>query len=183
VTEVDPVRALEAVMDGYRVMPMDEAAKLGDIFVTVTGGLHAIGKGHFPLMKDGVILANSGHFNVEIDLEGLEALATDRRTVRENVEEYVMGDGRRIWVLAEGRLVNLSAAEGHPGQVMDMSFAIQALVAAWLAQRPDLRPGVYPVPPEIDREVAQRKLSMMGLRIDRLTEEQKEYMRSFTRGT
>jgi adenosylhomocysteinase len=183
VTEVDPVKALEAVMDGYRVMPMSDAAASGDIFVTATGGLHAIGRGHFRLMKDGAILANSGHFNVEIDLPALAEQASPPRTVRENVQEYVLADGRRIRVLAEGRLVNLSAAEGHPASVMDMSFANQALVVAWLASHPRMEPGVYAVPEEIDREVARRKLAAMGVAIDTLTKEQVEYAKGFAKGT
>ena len=183
VTEVDPVRALEALMDGYRVMPMAEAASLGDIFVTATGGLHAVGRDHFPLMKDRAVLANSGHFNVEIDLEALAAQAAPPREVRQNVQEYVTKDGRRIRVLAEGRLVNLSAAEGHPASVMDMSFANQALVAAWLAGNPKLAPGVYAVPEEIDHEVARRKLASMGVSIDSLTKEQLQYAKGFTKGT
>lgn len=183
VTEVDPVRALEALMDGFRVMPMSGAARVGDLFVTATGGLHAVGKDHFPLMKDGAILANSGHFNVEIDLPALAAQSSGPVEVRHNVQEYVTGDGRRIRVLAEGRLVNLSAAEGHPASVMDMSFADQALVAAWLASRPRLTPGVYVVPPEIDREVAVRKLKSHGVAIDSLSQEQADYARGFVKGT
>lgn len=183
VTEVDPVRALEALMDGYRVMPMSEAAKLGDIFVTATGGLHAIGGTHFHLMKDGAILANAGHFNVEIDISALEMVAQGPTGVRENVQEYVMPDGRKIRLLAEGRLVNLSAAEGHPAAVMDMSFANQALVVEWLYSRPDLKPGVYKVPEHIDRAVASRKLAAMGVSIDSLSDEQLEYIKGFSRGT
>lgn len=183
VTEVDPVRALEAAMDGYSVMPMAEAAKCGDVFVTATGGLHAISAEHFAKMKDGVILANAGHFNVEIDLAALESLSVQHRDVREGVREYVMPDGRRIRVLGEGRLVNLACAEGHPASVMDMSFANQALVASWLWTRPGLSPGVYPVPESIDRDVATMKLETLGISIDSLTPEQMDYARSFTRGT
>ena len=183
VTEVDPVRALEAAMDGYRVMTMTEAAPLGDIFVTATGGLHAIGKEHFPLMKDGAILANSGHFNVEIDLEALSEMSEPPRSVRENVAEYVKRDGKSVRVLAEGRLVNLSAAEGHPASVMDMSFSNQALVVAHLARNPRMAPGVYDVPKEIDREVARRKLASMGITIDTLSKEQLEYAKGFAKGT
>ena len=183
VTEVDPVRALEAAMDGYRVMTMMEAAPLGDIFVTATGGLHAIGKEHFSLMKDGAILANAGHFNVEIDLDALSEISGPPRTVRENVAEYVKADGKQVRVLAEGRLVNLSAAEGHPASVMDMSFSNQALVVAHLARHPRMAPGVYDVPREIDREVARRKLASMGISIDSLSEEQAEYAKGFVKGT
>ncbi|MGE5483027.1 MAG: adenosylhomocysteinase [Bacteroidota bacterium] len=185
VCEINPVRALEAVMDGYRVMPLREAARIGDIFVTVTGNLHALDADHFAVMKDGAVLANSGHFNVEINLEALAERAVARRLVRENVEEFQLADGRRIRVLAEGRLVNLSAAEGHPAAVMDMSFANQALVAAWLAGDPDpgLAVGVYKVPEEIDHEVARRKLAAMGIAIDRLTAEQERYLQTFSLGT
>jgi adenosylhomocysteinase len=183
VTEVDPVKALEALMDGYRVMPISEAAKAGDIFVTATGGLHAIGRDHFSLMKDGAILANSGHFNVEIDLPALAGQSAPSREVRENVREYVTKDGKRIRVLAEGRLVNLSAAEGHPASVMDMSFANQALVVAWLTAGSKMAPGVYDVPKDIDHEVARRKLAAMGVFIDSLTKEQLDYARGFSRGT
>lgn len=183
VTEVNPVRALEALMDGYRVMPLEEAARIGDIFVTVTANWHVIDAEHFAVMKDGAILANAGHFNVEINLEALAALAVRRRVVRDQVEEFELADGRRIRVLAEGRLVNLAAAEGHPAAVMDMSFANQALVSAWLASRPGLSPGVYAVPEAIDHEVARRKLHSMGVRIDTLRPEQEEYLRAFPAGT
>lgn len=183
VCEVDPVRALEAVMDGYRVMPLREAARLGDIFVTVTGNLHVLDVEHFELMKDGAILANAGHFDVEINLEALAERAVARQRVRENVDEFRLADGRRIRVLAEGRLVNLSAAEGHPAAVMDMSFANQALVAAWLAAEPGLAVGVYKVPDHIDREVARRKLAAMGIAIDSLTSEQERYLQTFAQGT
>ncbi|MBE3583453.1 MAG: adenosylhomocysteinase [Limnochordaceae bacterium] len=185
VCEVNPVRALEAVMDGYRVMPLREAASIGDLFVTVTGDLHVLDAEHIAQLKDGAILANAGHFNVEINLEALAAQAVSQREVRENVREYRLADGRRIRVLAEGRLVNLAAAEGHPAAVMDMSFANQALVCAWLARTTpgQLQPGVYPVPEEIDHEVARRKLAAMGVHIDELRPEQVQYLRSFAQGT
>ncbi len=184
VCEVDPIRALEAVMDGYLVMPIEEAAKIGDFFVTVTGDISVIRKEHFELMKDGAILANSGHFDVEIDKKGLEELAVSVRQVRENVTEYRLRDGRRIFLLGEGRLVNLVAAEGHPAAVMDMSFANQALSAAFLARRGrELDRKVYSVPEEIDREVARLKLKSLNIRIDELTEEQKRYLSSWEMGT
>jgi adenosylhomocysteinase len=184
VTEVNPVPALEAVMEGYQVMPLLEAARIGDIFITVTGGLNAIGKRHFQLMKDGAILANSGHFNVEIDIPDLESLATQKREIRPFVGEYTLPDGRRLFLLAEGRLINLSAAEGHPASVMDMSFANQALCAEYmfnLKKRP--APGVYPVPQEIDWEVGRLKLLSMGITIDKLTKEQRQYLESWEWGT
>ncbi len=184
VTEVDPVRALEAVMDGYEVMPMKEAATIGDFFVTVTGNTTVIRKEHFQRMKDGAIVANSGHFNVEIDIPGLQELSVSQRVVRENVEEYKLKDGRRIFLLAEGRLVNLSAAEGHPSSVMDMSFANQALCAEYLWKMgKNLERTVYQVPEEIDREVARIKLESMGIRIDSLTAAQKKYLNSWEMGT
>jgi adenosylhomocysteinase len=184
VVEVDPLRALEAVMDGYRVMNMDRAAKEGDIFLTVTGNLHGIQGHHFALMKDGAIVANAGHFNVEIDLESLADMAEEHRTVREHVEEYRLPGGKRIFLLAEGRLVNLAAAEGHPAMVMDMSFANQALACKWLLeQKGSLGKRVYDVPEEIDREIARRKLGSMGIEIDDLTPEQEEYLRSYRQGT
>ncbi|NMB17383.1 MAG: adenosylhomocysteinase, partial [Firmicutes bacterium] len=184
VVEVDPLRALEAVMDGYRVMSMDRAAKEGDIFLTVTGNLHGIQGHHFALMKDGAIVANAGHFNVEIDLESLADMAEEHRTVREHVEEYRLPGGKRIFLLAEGRLVNLAAAEGHPAMVMDMSFANQALACKWLLeQKGSLGKRVYDVPEEIDREIARRKLESMGIEIDDLTPEQEEYLRSYRQGT
>jgi adenosylhomocysteinase len=184
VTEIEPVRALEAVMDGYRVMPLHEAAPEGDIFITVTGDANVIDRQHMDAMKDGAILANSGHFNVELNLEGLAAMATLRRIVRPEVEEFTLGDGRRIYVLAEGRLVNLAAAEGHPASVMDMSFANQALSVEYLATRPERLPvDVYTVPTEIDREVANLKLASMGITIDSLTEEQQKYLASWESGT
>ena len=184
VTEVDPLKALEAVMDGYRVMPMREAAKIGDIFVTVTGDINVIREEHFKLMKDGAILANSGHFNVEIDIPALERLAKRRRRIREYVDEYTLDNRRRLYLLGEGRLINLAAAEGHPASVMDMSFANQALCAEYIAQHgSELKPGVYPVPEHIDREVARLKLESMGVEIDSLTPEQEEYLKSWEAGT
>ena len=183
VTEIDPTKALEAVMDGFRVIPMIEAAPIGDIFVTVTGDKHVIAKHHFEAMKSGAIVCNSGHFNVEIDLEALDAMSTGRRIVREFVEEYTLGD-RKVFILADGRLVNLSAAEGHPAVVMDMSFANQALAARHLVvNRSDLEIGVHTVPEEIDKEVARRKLAAMGVRIDELTPEQVKYLSTWLEGT
>ncbi|MBN1255889.1 MAG: adenosylhomocysteinase [Deltaproteobacteria bacterium] len=184
ITEVDPLRALEAVMDGYRVLPIAEAAKVGDFFATLTGDIKAIAQEHFKLMKDGAIVANSGHFNVELDLEGLEKIATKRRQVREFVEEYTLADGRKINVLGEGRLVNLAAAEGHPSSVMDMSFANQALAAEYLAKNAKkLEKKVYRVPMEIDKEIAKLKLKAMGVEIDTLTPEQEKYLSSWEMGT
>jgi adenosylhomocysteinase len=184
ITEVDPLRALEAVMDGYRVLPMGEAAKIGDFFVTLTGDTKVIRKEHFQLMKDGAIVANSGHFNVELDLDELGKIATKRRQVREFVEEYTLSDGRKINVLGEGRLVNLAAAEGHPSSVMDMSFANQALAAEYLAKNAkELEKRVYPVPKEIDKEIARLKLKAMGVAIDTLTPEQEKYLSSWEMGT
>jgi len=184
VTEVDPLRALEAVMDGFRVMPMLEAARIGDIFVTSTGDISVIDRQHFEVMKDGAILANSGHFNVEINIEALEEMAVEKRRVREGVEEYVLPDGRRLNLLGEGRLVNLACAEGHPSAVMDMSFANQALSVEYLAKRGgELDKKVYPVPEELDKEIARLKLKALGVEIDRLTPEQEEYLRSWKRGT
>ena len=184
VTEVNPVPALEAIMEGYQVMPLLEAARIGDIFITVTGGLNAIGKRHFQLMKDGAILANSGHFNVEINIPDLESLATQKREMRPFVEEYTLPDGRRLFLLAEGRLINLSAAEGHPASVMDMSFANQALCAEYMFNlKKRLAPGVYPVPQEIDWEVGRLKLLSMGITIDKLTKEQRQYLESWEWGT
>ena len=186
VCEVDPLRALEAVMDGFRVMPMGEAARIGDIFVTVTGDRDVLRAEHFEVMKDGAILANSGHFDIEIDLEALAKMAADRggrRMARAQAEEFQIDD-RRILVIAEGRLVNLGAAEGHPAAVMDMSFANQALCAEWvLAQKGSLEPKVYDVPRDIDSEIARLKLETMGIDIDVLTPEQVEYLSSWTVGT
>jgi adenosylhomocysteinase len=184
VCEVDPVRALEAVMDGHRVMPMNEAAKIGDIFLTVTGGKHAIAGQHFDAMKDGAIVANSGHFNVEIDVEGLEERAETKRRVRTYVEEYTLENGHRINLLAEGRLVNLGAAEGHPSSVMDMSFANQALAAEYIiANRDTLTPDVHNLPKDVDAEIARIKLNSIGMPIDTLTEEQAVYLASWEMGT
>ena len=184
VTEVTPVRALEAVMDGFQVMPMQDAATVGDIFITVTGGTSAVGNEHFLAMHDGALVANSGHFNVELDLTALEDMAVKRRMVREYVEEFTLSDGRRINVLAEGRLVNLAAAEGHPSSVMDMSFANQALSVEYLAKNAsDLPVGVHRVPENIDRGVAQLKLEAMGIGIDTLTNEQERYLSGWEAGT
>jgi adenosylhomocysteinase len=184
ITEVDSVKALEAAMDGFRVMKMDEAAREGDIFVTVTGDVNVLDRKHFDGMKDGVILANSGHFNSEINLKALDEMATGVRQVRPAVQEYKMRDGRRLHVLAEGRLINLAAAEGHPAAVMDMSFANQALCAAYIAANAaKLEKRVYDVPDEIDKEVAQLKLHAMGIAIDTLTAEQERYLNSWEEGT
>lgn len=177
VTETDPVRALEAVMDGYEVMPMSEAAKLGDIFCTVTGCSGVITKEHFMSMKDGAILSNAGHFDVEVDMAGLEALAVEKYEARHNIQAYVLPDGKTLFTIAEGRLVNLAAADGHPAEIMDMSFAIQAMSAKYLADnRASLKPGVIPVPREIDDYVARIKLASMGVSIDTLSDEQKDYL-------
>jgi adenosylhomocysteinase len=184
VIEVDPTSALEAVMEGYTVMTLREAARVGDIFVTVTGDTSVIRREHMELMKDGAILANSGHFDVEIDKGALADLATGTRRIREFVDEYTMADGRRLHLLGEGRLVNLSAAEGHPAAVMDMSFANQALAAEWVVkQRGTLEPRVYEVPVEIDKDVARLKLHAMGVEIDALTDEQERYLHSWEQGT
>lgn len=184
VTEVDPLKALEAVMDGFDVMPIIDAAKIGDIFVTVTGNINVISEKVFSKMKNGAIVANTGHFNVEIDIEGLNKLSKSKRIIREFVEEYTLKDGRRIYLLAEGRLVNLSAAEGHPAAVMDMSFANQALSAEYIFKNAKkLEKKVYSVPEEIDREIARLKLESMGIKIDRLTKEQDRYLHSWQMGT
>jgi adenosylhomocysteinase len=184
VTEVDPIRALEALMDGHRVMPLIEAAREGDLFVTVTGDLKVISGEHMAAMKDGAIVANSGHFNAEIDIEALEKVATKRRPVREFVEEFTYPDGHRIYLLADGRLINLSAAEGHPASVMDMSFANQALAAEYmLRHHAELEPKVYAVPEPMDREIARLKLESMGVRVDALTAEQSKYLESWDQGT
>ena len=184
ITEVDALRALEAVMEGYQVLPMSRAAEVGDLFVTVTGNTSVIRKEHFPRMKDGAILANSGHFNVEIDLEALGALSRGHRTVRPFVEEYVLPGDRRIYVLGEGRLINLTAAEGHPAAVMDMSFANQALAVEHLVkQGRALEKRVYGVPREIDREIARLKLASMDIQVDELTPDQETYLSSWTHGT
>ncbi|WP_456397676.1 adenosylhomocysteinase [Desulfurobacterium sp.] len=184
VTEVDPIKAIEARMDGFRVMPMAEAAKLGDIFCTVTGNIHVIREEHFNVMKDGAIVSNSGHFNVEIDVAALEKMAVKKRRIRDFVDEYTMRDGRRIYLLGEGRLVNLAAAEGHPASVMDMSFANQALSAEYIVKEgKNLKPNVYVVPGHIDNKVAELKLKAMGIEIDTLTPEQIEYLNSWDVGT
>ncbi len=184
VTEVDPLRALEAVMDGYRVMPMDQAAPIGDIFVTSTGNQHVIDRQHFERMKDGAIVANSGHFNVELNLPALKAMARDVLRIREFVDQYTLADGRKISVLGEGRLVNLAAAEGHPSAVMDMSFANQALSAEYMVHNHErLEKVVYPVPREIDESVARLKLEAMAVQIDTLTDEQRAYLGSWEAGT
>ncbi|MEM0101257.1 MAG: adenosylhomocysteinase, partial [Candidatus Methanomethyliaceae archaeon] len=184
VTEVDPFRALKAIMDGFEVMQMEEAAKCGDIFVTATGNKNVIRKEHFELMKDGAILANAGHFNVEIDVKSLEEIKISKRKIRENVEEYILRDGKKIYLIAEGRLVNLVAAEGHPSEVMDMSFANQALCIEFLKKNAEkLMPKVYDVPREIDEIVAKLKLKTMGIKIDVMTEEQINYIKSWWEGT
>jgi len=194
ITEIDPLRALEAVMDGYRVMPIAEAALIGDIFCTVTGDISVIREEHFKKMKDGVIICNAGHFNVELELArrdkkgglvgGLQKIAKKKRVIRDHIEEYTLLNGKKINLLGEGRLVNLAAAEGHPSSVMDMSFANQALASRYLAQHAsELKPQVYPVPKEIDREIARLKLESMGIAIDTLTAEQKKYLASWEMGT
>ncbi len=184
VTEIDPTKAIEAVMEGYRVMSMAEASKIGDIFVTVTGNKNVISREHFDLMKNGAVVANSGHFNVEIDIPALEKMASAKRQTREFVDEYAMKDGRKIYLLGEGRLINLAAAEGHPASVMDMSFANQALCAEYLLKNHlSLERKVYPVPEELDKKVARLKLESMGVKIDKLTPEQEEYLASWNEGT
>jgi len=184
VTEVSPLRALEAVMDGFDVMPMTRAAEIGDLFVTATGNTKVIRADHFLKMKDGAVLANAGHFNVEIDVEGLERLAVSKRNVRPYLDEYVLPNGRRLYLLAEGRLVNLAAAEGHPSEVMDLSFSNQALSVEYLVKKgKELERKVYNVPQEIDEQVAWLKLRGMGIEIDRMTEEQKEYVKQWRYGT
>ena len=184
VTEANPLRALEAVMDGYRVMPIAQVAEEGDIFCTVSGNVNVIRKEHFLKMKDGAIVANSGHFNVELDLEGLRDITVSRREIRDYVEEFQLTNGRKIYLLGEGRLVNLASAEGHPSSVMDMSFANQALAAEYLVKHHlTLERKVYQVPDEIDQEIARMKLQAMGIQIDRLTEEQEHYLASWEKGT
>lgn len=185
VTEIDPLKALEAVMDGFRVMPMKQAAQIGDIFITATGDLHVLDTAHFEVMKDGAIIANSGHFNVEINIPALAEMAVEEpRRVREFVEQYKLADGRKINLLGEGRLVNLAAAEGHPASVMDMSFANQALSAVYMRENADkLEHQVYSVPEEVDQEIARIKLAAMGINIDTLTEEQAAYLDSWEEGT
>ncbi|PVU69468.1 adenosylhomocysteinase [Sulfolobales archaeon SCGC AB-777_K09] len=184
VTEVSPLRALEAVMDGFDVMPMTKAAEIGDLFVTATGNTKVVRADHFLKMKDGAVLANAGHFNVEIDVEGLERLAVSKRNVRPYLDEYVLPNGRRLYLLAEGRLVNLAAAEGHPSEVMDLSFSNQALSVEYLVKKgKELERKVYNVPQEIDERVAWLKLRGMGIEIDQMTEEQKEYVKQWRYGT
>jgi len=183
VTEVNPLKALEAAMNGFRVMPIAEAAALGDIFVTTTGDLSVIRKEHMQKMKDGAILANSGHFNVEINIKDLEERATSKRNIRLNLDEYKLNDGRKLYLLAEGRLVNLASAEGHPAEVMDMSFANQALCVEYIAKNAKMPPKVYTVPKEIDETVAKLKLDAMKIKIDKLTEDQKEYLATWEMGT
>jgi len=184
ITEIDPLKALEAVMDGFRVMPMSKVAASGDFFVTVTGDINVIREEHFKVMKDGAIICNSGHFNVEIDIPALKKLSKKRREIREFVEEYTMKDGRRINLLGEGRLINLASAEGHPASVMDMSFANQALAAEYILKKgSNLEKRVYSVPEKIDRDIARLKLNAMGIRIDKLTKEQREYLASWEMGT
>ena len=184
VIEVEPIRAIEATMDGYQVMPIAEAAKIGDIFVTVTGDIHVIRREHFETMKDGAIVCNSGHFNVELDLDGLASVTTARRMIRDFVEEYTLKNGKRVNVLGEGRLINLAAAEGHPADVMDMSFANQALGAEYMLKNAaSLQKTVYPVPQAIDREIARLKLEAMNISIDTLTPEQEKYLASWEMGT
>jgi adenosylhomocysteinase len=184
VTEIDSLTALEAVMDGYRVMPMAKAAPLGDLFVTLTGNTDVIRPGHFTKMKDGAIVANSGHFNVELDLVGLKKISKKVRRVREFVEEYTLKSGKRIHILGEGRLINLTAAEGHPAMVMDMSFANQALAAEYIAKNHrKLDNRVYQVPEKIDSKISELKLKSMNIRLDKLTPRQKEYLASWQEGT
>jgi adenosylhomocysteinase len=181
---VEPLPALEAVMDGFRVMPMREAAQVGDIFCTVTGDINVLDQEDFEVMKGGAIVANSGHFNVEINIPALEAMAKEKRRVREFVEQYVLNDGRCINLLGEGRLINLASAEGHPASVMDMSFANQALGAEHMVKHAqELKNTVYPIPAEIDREIARLKLAAMGVQIDTLTPEQQKYLNSWEEGT
>jgi adenosylhomocysteinase len=181
---VNPLRALEAVMDGYRVMPIAEAVKEGDIFCTVSGNVNVIRKEHFLKMKDGAIIANSGHFNVELDLDGLREVTTSHRKIRDFVEEFQLKQGHKVYLLGEGRLINLASAEGHPSSVMDMSFANQALASEYLVKHHQtLEKKVYPVPSEIDQEIARIKLLSMGIQIDPLTKEQAHYLSSWEQGT
>lgn len=184
VTEIDPIKAMEAAMDGYRVLPMSEAAPIGDFFITVTGDIKVLRKEHFAEMKDGAIVCNSGHFNVEIDIPALEKMAKRKRPIRDFVDEYTLPSGRNIYLLGEGRLINLAAAEGHPSSVMDMSFANQALSAEYLVKNvKSLEKQVYPVPQAIDQEIARLKLASMGITIDKLTREQEKYLASWEMGT
>jgi adenosylhomocysteinase len=181
---VNPVKALEAIMDGFRVLPMTDAAAIGDFFVTVTGDINVIDRSHLEVMKDGAIMANSGHFDAEINLKALAALSEGRRRIREHVEEFRLHDGRKLFLLGEGRLVNLAAAEGHPAAVMDMSFANQALGAEWIAtNHHKLEKQVYALPPEVDEQIARLKLHAMGVAIDYLTGEQQRYLTSWQEGT
>ena len=184
VAEVDPIRALEAAMDGHQVMSMENASSIGDIFITLTGGMHAVSSNHIENMKDGAIIANSGHFNVEIDIEGLNKISSSSREVRESVEEFKLNNGKCVYLLGEGRLINLAAAEGHPSAVMDMSFANQALCVEYLSKHSDkLETDVFPVPKEIDDQVGQMKLDSMGMSVDKLTQEQIKYLNSWNVGT
>jgi adenosylhomocysteinase len=184
ITEINPVRALEAVMDGFRVMPMTEAAKIGDIFITVTGNKSILTHDHFERMKDGAVIANSGHFNVEIDIPALEKLSSSKKPVRPFVDEYAMKDGRKLYLLGEGRLINLAAAEGHPASVMDMSFANHALASEYLVKNASsLKHEVYSVPENIDRHIAKLKLDSMGIQVDKLTPDQEQYLASWSEGT
>ena len=184
VAEVDPIRALEAAMDGHQVMSMENASSIGDIFITLTGGMHAVSSNHIENMKDGAIIANSGHFNVEIDIEGLNKISSSSREVRESVEEFKLNNGKFVYLLGEGRLINLAAAEGHPSAVMDMSFANQALCVEYLSKNSDkLEIDVFPVPKEIDDQVGQMKLDSMGMSVDTLTQEQIKYLNSWNVGT
>jgi adenosylhomocysteinase len=184
ITEIDPVKGIEAVMDGFRVLPMADAAKEGDVFITVTGNKNVIRGEHFEHMKSGAVICNSGHFNVEIDIPALEKLSSGKREVRPLVDEYLLRDGRRINLIAEGRLVNLATAEGHPASVMDMSFANQALSAEYLVKNAkNLQPRVYVVPEDLDKEIARLKLESMGHKLDKLTVEQEHYLSSWQEGT
>jgi adenosylhomocysteinase len=184
ITEIDPIRAIEAIMDGFRVMPMAEAAIEGDVFITVTGNKHVIRAEHFEVMKDGAIICNSGHFDIEIDLKSLGAKATEVKQVRNFTQEYRLQNGKSVVVLGEGRLINLAAAEGHPSAVMDMSFANQALACEYLVKNQGkLEPGLHSIPAEVDKEIARLKLQAMGINIDSLTPDQTEYINSWTSGT
>lgn len=184
VVEIDPVRALEAAMDGHQVKTADEAAAIGDVFVTVTGNKHVLRRRHFEIMKDGAILSNAGHFDIELDLASLAEMAIAQRPIRDNLDEFELPDGRRLLVAAEGRLVNLGAAEGHPADVMDMSFSNQALAAEWLIERAgSIEPGIYTLPKEIDAEVAAIKLASLGGGLEELTDEQREYLATWSEGT
>jgi len=184
ITEIDPVKGIEAVMDGFRVMPMIDAAKEGDVFITVTGNKNVIRREHFEVMKGGAIVCNSGHFNVEIEIPALEGLSTGKKEVRPLVDEFLLKDGRKIYLIADGRLVNLATAEGHPAAVMDMSFANQALSAEYLVKNhKNMQPQVYVVPEHLDREIAKLKLESMGHHLDKLTAEQEQYLASWQEGT